>query len=128
MSVPSNLKYTESHEWVRVENDVATIGITHFAQDQLGDVVFVDMPEVGVQVARGDGIAEVESTKTVSDIYAPLAGEIVAVNEGIDGAEDMVNKDPYGAGWLFQIRVTDSNQLADLMDSAAYQAHIDAQD
>jgi len=127
MTTPSDLKYTESHEWVRLDGDVATIGITAFAQEQLGDVVFVDMPQVGAEVSQGDGVAEVESTKTVSDIYAPASGEIVAVNEGISGAEDTINKDPYGQGWLFQIRVADKGQLDGLMDASAYQAHVDGQ-
>lgn len=124
MSIPTELKYTKSHEWVRIDGDVATVGITFFAQDQLGDVVFVDMPEVGAAVARGDSVAEVESTKTVSDIYAPVSGEIVAVNEDLDGNEELVNKDPYGEGWLFRIKVGDSGELASLLDDAGYKAEI----
>ncbi len=128
MSTPSDLHFTESHEWVRVDGDVATIGISHFAQDQLGDVVFVDMPEVGATVSAGDAIAEVESTKTVSDIYAPVSGEVVAINEDLDGNEDRVNSDPYGAGWLFSIKMSDKSQVSNLMDGAAYDAHVEAQD
>ncbi|MCK6505323.1 glycine cleavage system protein GcvH [Myxococcota bacterium] len=127
MSFPSDLKYAASHEWVRIDGDIATVGITFFAQDQLGDVVFVDMPEVGADVARGDSVAEVESTKTVSDIYAPVSGQVVEVNEGLDGDEEQVNKDPYGAGWLFKIKVSDAGELGSLMDAAAYQAHVAAQ-
>ncbi len=120
MSIPSDLKYTESHEWVRIEGDVATVGITDFAQDQLGDVVFVDMPEVDTDVAKGDSIAEVESTKTVSDIYAPVSGTVVAVNEDLDGDEEQVNKDPYGKGWLFRIQLSNSGEVAALLDDVAY--------
>lgn len=127
MSFPTDLKYAASHEWVRIDGDIATVGITFFAQDQLGDVVFVDMPEVGAEVAKGDSLAEVESTKTVSDIYAPVSGQVVEVNEGLDGDEEQVNKDPYGAGWLFKIKLSDAGELASLMDAAAYQAHVAAQ-
>ena len=127
MSFPSDLKYAASHEWVRIDGDIATVGITFFAQDQLGDVVFVDMPEVGAQVSKGDSLAEVESTKTVSDIYAPVSGQVVAVNEALDGDEEQVNKDPYGAGWLFKIKLSDAGELASMMDAAAYQAHVAAQ-
>lgn len=127
MSIPADLKYTADHEWVRVQGDVATIGITHFAQDQLGDVVFVDMPEVGAEATKGESLAEVESTKTVSDIYAPLSGTVVEINGDLDGAEDQVNKDPYGDGWLFKIQLSDKGELADLMDAAAYTAHVEAQ-
>jgi glycine cleavage system H protein len=127
MSFPSDLKYAASHEWVRIDGDIATVGITFFAQDQLGDVVFVDMPEVGADVAKGDSLAEVESTKTVSDIYAPVSGQVVEVNEGLDGDEEQVNKDPYGAGWLFKIKLSDAGELGSLMDAAAYQAHVDGQ-
>lgn len=127
MSFPAELKYAASHEWVRVEGGVATVGISHFAQDQLGDVVFVDMPEVGVDVAKGDSVAEVESTKTVSDIYAPLSGKIVAINEALDGSEEQVNSDPYGAGWLFRIELSSPAEVSELMDAAAYVAHVEAQ-
>lgn len=127
MSIPAELKYTPDHEWVRVEGDVVTVGITHFAQDQLGDVVFVDMPEVGADVARGDSVAEVESTKTVSDIYAPVSGTIVEINGELDGNEEQVNKSPYGDGWLFRIRLSDATELDGLMDAATYGAHVDAQ-
>ncbi|RME20488.1 MAG: glycine cleavage system protein GcvH [Deltaproteobacteria bacterium] len=128
MSVPSDLKYTESHEWVRIDGDVATVGITDFAQDQLGDVVFVDMPEVGAVVSKGDSIAEVESTKTVSDIYAPLSGTIEAVNENLDGNEELVNKEPYGEGWLFRIKLSDSGEVANLLDAAAYTRVVEESD
>lgn len=128
MSLPSDLKYTESHEWVRIDGDVATVGITDFAQDQLGDVVFVDMPEVGAVVSKGDSIAEVESTKTVSDIYAPLSGTIEAINEDLDGNEELVNKEPYGKGWLFRIKLSDTGEVAGLLDAAAYARVVEESD
>lgn len=126
MSFPTNLKYTTTHEWIRVEGKIATVGITAFAQDQLGDVVFVDMPDVDAAVTKGDRVAEVESTKTVSDIYAPLSGIVFAVNEDLEGGEDQVNSDPYGAGWLFKIDLSDLSQIDGLMDAAAYAATVQA--
>ena len=124
---PADLKYRESHEWVRVEGDVATVGVTWFAQDSLGDVVYVDMPEVGAEAAAGETIAEIESVKAVSDIYAPVSGEVVAINEELEGNEESVNSDPYGAAWLFRIRISDAGELDALLDAAAYTAHCDAQ-
>jgi len=123
MSVPAELLYTTSHEWIRIEGDVATCGITHHAQDQLGDVVYVDMPEEGDEAESGEGLAEIESVKAVSDIYAPISGEVAGVNETIEDTPELVNKDPYGAGWLFKIRFS---ELPELMDAAAYQAHLAA--
>ena len=125
MSYPANLKYRDSHEWIRVADGVATVGISAFAQDSLGDVVYVDMPEVGADVEAGEAIAEIESVKAVSDIYAPVSGTIVAINEDLDGSEDSVNSDPYGAGWLFQIKLSDEGELDGLMDAAAYSAHVE---
>lgn len=124
MSYPSDLKYTPTHEWVRLDGDVATVGITFFAQDQLGDVVYVDLPEVGRAVAKGESVAEIESTKTVSGIYTPVSGEVVDVNEALSGSEEQVNKSPYDGGWLFKVRLSDAGELAGLLDSAAYQASV----
>lgn len=126
MSYPADLKYRDSHEWIRVDGLVATVGISHFAQDSLGDVVYVDMPEVGTAVSAGDAIAEIESVKAVSDIYAPVSGEIVAINEDLDGSEGDVNTDPYGAGWLFQIEMSSPEEAAALMDVSAYTAHVES--
>lgn len=126
MSYPEDLKYRDSHEWIRVEGDLATVGISHFAQDSLGDVVYVDMPEVGAEVAAGDSCAEIESVKAVSDIYAPVSGEIVAVNEELEGEESNVNEDPYGKGWLFQIKMSDPSEVGALKDAKAYSAHVSA--
>ena len=122
MSNPRNLKYTQEHEWVLVERDVATIGVTWHAQDQLGDVVFVDLPEVEADYASGDSIGEVESVKAVSEIYTPLSGTIVEVNEELDGAEEQVNQDPYGDGWMVKVKIDNVDELAELMDVDAYEA------
>jgi glycine cleavage system H protein len=124
MQFPADLKYTKDHEWVRVEGGVATIGVTDFAQDALGDVVFVNLPEVGTEVCAGDSVAEIESVKAVSGVYSPVSGGVVAVNTELDGAEDTVNRDPYGGGWLFKVELADPAELAALMDVAAYQAHV----
>ncbi len=121
-SYPDTLRYTESHEWVRVEGDVAVVGITHHAQDALGDIVHVELPAVGKQVKKGAGAAEVESVKAVSDIYAPVSGTVVEVNGALDGNESVVNQDPHGAGWLFKIKLADAGEVATLLDAAAYAA------
>ena len=122
MSNPAHYKYTASHEWVHVEGDVATVGITHHAQDALGDIVHVELPAVGKQVKKGAGVAEVESVKAVSDIYAPVSGVVTAVNTALDGNESIINKDAAGAGWLFKVRIADTSELGSLMDAAAYTA------
>lgn len=120
MSYPENLRYTESHEWVRVEGDVAVVGITEHAQDALGDIVHVELPAVGKQVKKGAGAAEVESVKAVSDIYAPVTGTVVEVNKALDGNEAVINKDPHGEGWLFKVRMADANEVSGLLDAAKY--------
>ena len=123
MDFPDNLKYAETHEWVsEPDGGVVTVGITAFAQDQLGDVVFVELPEAGARVAAGDGVAVVESVKTASDIYAPLAGEITEVNDALETAPEAVNEDPFGRGWLFRIRADDPAAREALLDAAAYRA------
>ncbi len=126
MSYPDDLKYTASHEWVRLDGDVATVGITWFAQDQLGDVVYVDLPQVGRAVAKGETVAEIESTKTVSGIYSPLSGEVVEVNESISGSEEQVNRSPYDQGWLFKVRISNPGEVATLLDSATYQGGLES--
>lgn len=119
--IPSDLIYTEAHEWVRETGDgVVRIGITDHAQSQLGDVVFVQLPTVGDTVATGDAMGEVESTKSVSDIYAPVAGEVVAVNESLDGSPELVNSAPYGDGWIVEVRLSDAGLPAGLLDAEAY--------
>lgn len=124
--IPSELKYAPSHEWIRVEeNGEAVVGITAHAQDLLGDMVFVELPEVGKQVSVGDDCAVAESVKAASDIYSPVSGEIVAVNDELEGSPELVNSDPYGAGWLFRIRLDDAEELANLLDADGYQGAID---
>ncbi|HEX6445038.1 MAG TPA: glycine cleavage system protein GcvH [Streptosporangiales bacterium] len=118
---PADLKYTSDHEWVRAgDGGVVRTGITDYAQDALGDIVFVSLPEVGAEVTAGDAVGEVESTKSVSDIYAPLSGKITARNDALDGQPDLVNSDPYGAGWMLEIEVADPADVDGLMDAAAY--------
>lgn len=125
MQIPDDLKYSSDHEWVRVEDGRARVGITDYAQDALGDVVFVDLPEVGAKVAAGDSISEVESTKSVSDIYAPVSGEIVEVNTDLGDAPERLNEDPYGEGWIFVVAVDDPSQVDRLLDAAAYRALVE---
>lgn len=120
----SDMNYTEEHEWVSVEGDVATVGISDFAQEQLGDVVFVELPEVGAEVSAGDQVAVVESVKAASEVYSPLTGEIVEVNETIVDDPAGVNGDAEGEGWFFKIKLTDPSELDDLMDAKAYAAFI----
>ena len=122
---PSELRYASSHEWSRQEADGSiTVGITNHAQDALGDVVFVELPEVGRQLGAGDECAVVESVKAASDIYAPVSGEVIAVNEALDDSPELLNEDPYGAAWLFKIKPTDSNELDKLLDAEGYLASI----
>ncbi len=118
------LKVTADHEWIRIEGDVATIGITEHARDQLGDVVYVGLPEVGATVAQGDAVSVVESVKAASDVYAPLSGEIVEINEALNGAPEQVSADPQGEGWFFKIRLSEPAQLEALLDEAAYLASV----
>jgi len=120
VSYPEDLLYTEEHEWLRVEGDVATVGITWHAQDALGDIVFAELPEVGSNLSAGEAAGELESVKAVSDVYSPIAGEILEVNEDLDGAEDTLNSDPYGTGWMFKMRVADAAELDGMMGAAAY--------
>ncbi len=119
--------YTEEHEWIRVEGDEATVGITDFAQGQLGDIVFVELPEVGRQVTKGGEAAVVESVKAASDVYAPVDGEIVEPNPALGDDPSLVNSDPEGEGWFFRLRLSDPSQLEGLMDAGAYKAFTDSQ-
>ena len=123
MQIPEDLRYTENHEWVRLENNGAvTVGISEYAQDALGDIVYVDLPDVGRSVEAGESIAEVESTKSVNDVYAPLSGVVATVNEPLMDAPELVNTDPFGDGWFVTITPADGESLDALMDSAAYTA------
>jgi glycine cleavage system H protein len=127
LSTPEELRYTEEHEWIAVKDgDLVRVGITEYAQDQLGDVVFVDLPEVGSHVGSGDVFGEVESTKSVSELFAPLDGEIVAVNNAVADSPELINSDPYGEGWLIEIRLADSSTVDSLLEAEAYQALIQA--
>jgi glycine cleavage system H protein len=124
-SYPPDLVYHEEHDWARVDGDVATFGITWYAQDQLGEVVFFDPPEVGKTIRKGEPYAEVESVKAVSDVIAPLSGEIVEVNESLGSAPEAINDDPYDAGWMVRVRLSDPSEVDSLMDAAAYQESLD---
>ncbi|MAK72210.1 MAG: glycine cleavage system protein H [Idiomarina sp.] len=125
-NIPADLKYASTHEWVRDEGDgTFTIGISEHAQDLLGDMVFVELPDVGDKVETGDDIAVAESVKAASDIYAPISGEVVAINEDLEDSPETVNNDPYGDGWLFKIKADDSSELQNLLDADAYEASID---
>lgn len=124
MNVPNDLRYDKSHEWVRLEGDIATIGITDHAQEELTDVVFVELPEVGRAVDAGDPTAVVESVKAASDIYSPVAGEVVEVNDAVEADPSLVNSEPYGGGWIYKLKVRDASQVEALMDAAAYQEMI----
>jgi glycine cleavage system H protein len=121
---PSDLRYTADHEWVRDDGDVLVMGITSFAQEQLGDVVYVDLPSSGAEVEQGQAFGEVESTKSVSDLFAPVSGTVVERNEDLDDRPELVNSDPYGAGWMVRIEPSDRPQLDGLMDVAGYRASL----
>ncbi len=118
--VPTDLRYTKEHEWVRVEGDVATVGVTQYAADQLGDVVFVDLPEAGRSLDQFGTFGVVESVKAVSDLFAPLSGEVVEANGALASQPELVNREPYGAGWMLRLRVADAGQIDGLLDAAAY--------
>lgn len=120
--IPEDLYYSEEHEWVRLDDDVATIGITDYAQEQLGDIVYVDLPQVGDAVEAGTVVGELESTKSVSDIFSPISGEVVARNESLDGGSEVINSDPYGEGWLIKVRSSEEDATASLLTPEAYGA------
>jgi glycine cleavage system H protein len=120
--IPEDLFYSEEHEWVRLDDEIATVGITDFAQGQLGDIVYVELPAVGDRVEAGAVIGELESTKSVSDIFSPLSGEVVARNESLDGGPEVINSDPYGEGWLIKLRPLDEDPTSGLLEAEAYAA------
>ena len=122
--IPDSLRYAASHEWVRVDNDLATVGITDHAQAELSDVVYVDLPKVGVRVKAATVAAVIESVKAASDIYAPVSGEVVEINGELVAKPELINQDPYGAAWLFRVRIANATELDSLMDAAAYKASI----
>ena len=120
-NVPANLKYTDQHEWLNIEGDVATIGITDYAQSSLGDLVFVELPEVGKQVKAGDSFVVVESVKAASEVYAPISGEVVEVNDALGAAPELINQNPYEGGWICKIKASDTSELSKLLEPAKYQ-------
>ncbi len=119
-----SMKYTQDHEWVSVDGDVATVGISDYAQQQLGDVVFVEVPEIGADLGKGDELAVVESVKAASEVYAPITGEVVDVNADLEGEPSLVNEDAFGKGWFAKIKISDSAQLEELLDEDAYKSFI----
>ena len=124
MSIPKDLKYTEDHEWIRVEGEDAYIGITDYAQGELGDVVYVDLPAEGDSFAKSDVFGTIEAVKAASDLYCPISGEVVQINEDVADAPETINKDPYGSGWMIKIRMSDTSELDDLMDASGYESQI----
>lgn len=123
MTNPTHLQYTAEHEWIALDGDLAKVGVTAYAADALGDVVYVDLPQVGTSVTAGESCGELESTKSVSDLYAPVTGEVVQVNDAVDADPSLVNSDPFGEGWLFVVKVTATGEL---LDAAGYEALLDA--
>ena len=124
-SYPDDLRYHSEHDWVRLDGDTGTFGITWFAQDSLGEIVFFDPPSVGTTISKDGSYAEVESVKAVSDVIAPMSGEIIEVNEALSDSPEQINEDPYGEGWLVKVRLTDPGEVDQLMDAAAYEATLD---
>ncbi|CAC9974293.1 MULTISPECIES: glycine cleavage system protein GcvH [Flavobacterium] len=126
MSIPANLKYTKDHEWVSIEGDVATVGITHFAQKELGDIVYVEVETLDQTLDKDEVFGTVEAVKTVSDLFLPLTGEIIAFNEDLESAPETVNSDPYGAGWMIKIKIADASEIDSLLSDEAYKQLIGA--
>ena len=127
MVSPPELKYTKEHEWVRVEGDSGTIGITDYAQDQLGDIVFVELPAVGAEISAAQKLGEIESVKAVSELFAPVSGEVTEANDGLADSPESVNDDPYGDGWLIKVRLSDAAELDKLLSADEYEAFIEAE-
>jgi glycine cleavage system H protein len=124
MNFPANIKFTEEHEWIKIEGAVATVGVTDFAQQQLGDIVFVEIETEGETLARGEVFGTIEAVKTVSDLFMPVSGDVVEVNPKLTSNPEVVNKDPYGDGWMVKIKMSNTAELNDLLDADAYKAHI----
>ncbi|MDB4204004.1 glycine cleavage system protein GcvH [Polaribacter sp.] len=122
MNIPSELKYTKDHEWIQIEGTIATIGITDFAQGELGDIVYVDVDTLDDTLAEGEVFGSVEAVKTVSDLFMPLTGEVIEFNDALEDDPELVNSDPYNKGWMIKIKFTDNSQLEDLLDAAAYES------
>ena len=128
MNAPDNLKYTEEHEWIRIEGNTATVGITDYAQKALGDITFVELPTVGQDIAKSDEVGCVESSKAASSIYAPAGGKVVEVNDALEDQPELVNADPYDGGWMYKLELSSPDDAAGLMDAAAYQALSEEED
>ncbi|HKD66410.1 MAG TPA: glycine cleavage system protein GcvH [Candidatus Binataceae bacterium] len=127
MEIPAGLRYSKEHEWVATEEEVATIGITDYAQEQLGEIVYVELPAVGDKISKDDAFGVVESVKAVSDIYAPVSGTVVEVNQELPESPEMINEDPYGDGWLVKVKVSDTSELDDLLDNDEYEEMVAAE-
>lgn len=126
MDFPNELKYTSDHEWIKLEGNIATVGITAFAQGELGDIVYVDVDTIGDELDQNEVFGSIEAVKTVSDLFLPVTGEVLELNESLEDAPEKVNEDPYGAGWIIKMKVSDSSQLEDLLSAEAYQSEISA--
>jgi glycine cleavage system H protein len=126
MNFPTDLRYSREHEWVRVNGSIARVGITDFAQDSLGDVVFVQLPDVGLDIVAGASASEIESTKSVSDVYVPVSGSVHAVNDALTDTPELVNSDPYGEGWILEVTLADPSEVDGLLDAEAYRAFVEA--
>ncbi len=122
MHIPEDLRYTEDHEWARIDGDIATIGITDFAQSELGDIVYVELPELGTTTEKSQSFGTIEAVKAVSDLFAPLTGEVVEVNSNISDSPEIINKDPYGEGWFIKIKLSDPNEINTLLEKTQYEA------
>jgi glycine cleavage system H protein len=122
MNIPAELKYTKDHEWVKIEGDIATVGITEFAQSELGDIVYVEIETVGETIAQEEIFGSIEAVKTVSDLFMPISGEILELNEELDGNPELVNSDPYGAGWMVKVKISDASEIENLLDAEAYKS------
>ncbi len=129
MNVPSDRRYTDAHEWIQASEDGSTVrvGITDFAQDALGDIVYADLPDTGTNVSKGETLAEIESTKSVGEVYSPVTGKVTAVNEALEDQPELVNSDPYGSGWILELALSDLGELEGLLDATAYRALIEAE-
>ncbi|HLO89842.1 MAG TPA: glycine cleavage system protein GcvH [Lentimicrobium sp.] len=124
MNIPADLKYTQDHEWIRVEGDLAYVGVTDYAQGELGDIVFIEVETVGETIEEGDTFGSIEAVKTVSDLFMPVTAEILEFNEKLNGTPELINKDPYGEGWIVKVKLQDVAQLKDLLDPEAYKEHL----
>ena len=121
MNIPAELAYTKEHEWTRIEGDVAVIGITDYAQGELGDIVYVELPEVGTQISMGDSFGTIEAVKAVSDLFAPLSGEVIEINESLNDTPEKINQDPYKEGWMIKLKISDADEKEELLDSQQYE-------